>query len=89
MLEVRGITDYESYSQLSGKSRRGESDGAEFRQLLNTGEDGNVPQVVSNAQQAAEDELISDSRTEVVTYDPFGRKASFGNFIGRNLNLAL
>jgi hypothetical protein len=89
MLEVRGIADYEKYSHLSGKSRRGEGESAEFKQLLHAGEDESGSQAAPDIRIAAESERYSDNGREVATYDPVGRKTSFGAFVGRNLNVAI
>lgn len=89
MLEVRGIADYEQFSHLSGKSRRGEGDGADFRQLIHAGEEGNEPRAVPNVRNIAENEVVSGPGRDVVTYDLTGRVSAYGVYVGRNLNVAI
>ena len=89
MLEVRGIADYEKFSHLSGKNRRGEGDGAEFSRLMHAGEDGIDARAVPDIRSAAESDLVSESGREAVTYDPFGRLSLRGVYIGRNLNVSI
>lgn len=89
MLEVRGLADYEKFSHLSGKSRRGEGDGAEFRQLMQTGGEGNDPQAVPEVRSAAENGDVSGTGREVVIYDLSGRLSTHGAYVGRNLNVAI
>jgi hypothetical protein len=89
MLEVRGIADYEKFSHLSGKSRRGEGDGAEFRHLMSAGEDGNDSRTAPATGSAVLDEIVSGPAREVVTYDISGRLSAHGAYVGRNLNVAI
>lgn len=89
MLEVRGIADYKQFSHLSDKSRRGESDGADFRQMIHAEEDGNSPVVVSEAVNASENGLVFFSEGEVTTYDFSGRLSKNGDYVGRKINVEI
>jgi len=89
MLEVRGIADYKQFSHLSGKSRRGEGDGADFRQLIHADEDGNSPSAVVETQSVSGDGLVPVSEGEGVMYDFSGRLSVSGDYVGRKINVEI
>lgn len=89
MLEIRGISDYERFSSTGGKSRRGEADGAEFKQLMQTGEPSLQPQTAPEEGERAEGDLFAVSGPETVMYNGYGRISPVGAFVGRNLDVAI
>ncbi len=89
MLEIRGISDYERFSTAGKNHRREESDGAEFKQLMQTGEVRLQPQPASEWENGAAGDGFAVSGPDVVMYNGFGRISPVGAFVGRNLDVAI
>ena len=89
MLEIHGIADYKKYSFREETSPKGENQGAEFKQLMMTGQRESSSQGLPDKQSEMMNAPALDSRIEVITYTYFGKKHSAGRFVGRNIDVKL
>ena len=90
MIEIRGITEYETFSHGSGRSRKGgEKEGAEFSELLHVGEEGKTDGSVLVKRMETERGAGPVSGMEFVTYDISGNRFLSGMHVGRNLDVEL
>ena len=90
MLEIRSIAEYETFSQGSGRSRKGgENQGAEFNELLYVGEGRKTADSVSKTRTESDDGISPVSGMEFVAYDDSGKRSLSGVHVGRNLDVEL
>lgn len=89
MLEVRGVDAYERFALSGGRSRPREEDGAEFKQLMQTGETPSQPQAPVNRTESADDGLFVVSGPGIAMYDGFGKIAPSHPSVGRNYNATI
>ncbi len=88
MIEIHGIADYNKYSSREETSPKGENQGAEFKQLLMTGQREKGSQGLPGKHSDI-NRTVLDSMIEVITYTYFGKKHSDGGFVGRNIDVKL
>jgi hypothetical protein len=89
MLEIQGIADYKKYSFREEASPKGENQGAEFKQLMMSGQRESGSQGLPEKHADIMNNPVPDSRIEVITYTYFGKKHSAGGFLGRNFDVKL
>jgi hypothetical protein len=90
MLEIRGIAEYKTFSQGSGKSLKGgENQGAEFRELLYGGEGRKTARSGSDERGNTERGASSLFGMAFAVYDGSGKRSLSGIHIGRNLDVEL
>jgi hypothetical protein len=89
MIEIRGLSEYEAFSQGSGRSRkRGEEQGAEFNKLLHGGEERMVAGSVSNDRTPSDGAVQAVSEKGMFVYDGSGKQFLSLMHVGRNLDVA-
>ncbi|MCD6308248.1 MAG: hypothetical protein J7M24_04545 [Candidatus Latescibacteria bacterium] len=90
MIELHAVTYSHSYSNNGEAGRSKENGGAEFAEILETGEADDAREDANpggfDKSNIAE---LSGGLSEMVTYTYFGTKMMYGTFTGRNFDYAI
>jgi len=90
MIELHAVTYSHSYSNNGEAGRSRENGGADFAEILETGETDEARDGVDSAGfETSNNATLSGGLSEMVTYTYFGTKMLYGTFTGRNFDYAI
>ncbi len=88
MVEIRGIGEYRTYSGGSDRSKKGGANqGAEFSELVNTGEDRRTEAQTASPNGESGRGYAIETESASAVYDGTGRPLRTGLFAGRLLDV--